>query len=198
MFSLLVRRTHMYLALFFVPWMLMYSLAAVVGNHGDFFQEHYGGNMWEWETETDEVYTAEFPAEAGPPEIAEQILAHLSLEGTHTVNKRADDGQLLIRRLDPVMPRQITYTPADNTLVVKRQVFRVPVFLTQLHHRHGYQNDNAVNDLWAFAVDLAVFGMVFWVGSGLWMWWQLKATRRLGSVCLVVGVGLFGIFLFSI
>ena len=32
--SLLIRRIHMYLALFFVPWIAMYSLSTLFFNHG--------------------------------------------------------------------------------------------------------------------------------------------------------------------
>ena len=33
MFSLLLRRAHMYLALFLFPWMLMYALSTLAMNH---------------------------------------------------------------------------------------------------------------------------------------------------------------------
>ena len=55
-----------------------------------------------------------------------------------------------------------------------------------------------MDDAWAISVDIAVAGMIFWVLSGLWLWWELKATRRVGLVCIVGGLGLFGFFLVSI
>jgi len=47
-------------------------------------------------------------------------------------------------------------------------------------------------------VDLVIVAMVFWVFSGLWMWWELKATRTLGAVLMFAGAGLFAMFLFTI
>ena len=35
--STIVRRTHMFLALFFFPWVLMYALSTLVMNHRAFF-----------------------------------------------------------------------------------------------------------------------------------------------------------------
>ena len=39
---------------------------------------------------------------------------------------------------------------------------------------------------WAVIVDLMAGVMCFWGVSGLLMWWQLKATRKLGTVILVL------------
>ena len=40
-----------------------------------------------------------------------------------------------------------------------------------------------------------VAGVIFWALSGLWMWWELKVTRRLGALALAGGVALFAFFL---
>jgi hypothetical protein len=39
--------------------------------------------------------------------------------------------------------------------------------------------------------------MVFWVASGLWMWWEMKVTRRLGLTALAGGVGVFALYLLT-
>ena len=38
MLSRIIRQTHMYLALFFMPWMLMYALSTMLMNHGPVFR----------------------------------------------------------------------------------------------------------------------------------------------------------------
>ena len=55
-----------------------------------------------------------------------------------------------------------------------------------------------VDDGWAVSVDLVIGAMLFWVASGLWLWWELKATRRLGALAFGGGLGLFGLFLLTI
>ena len=39
--SLIIRRIHLYLALFLTPWMLMYAISTVVMNHRGFFKDYY-------------------------------------------------------------------------------------------------------------------------------------------------------------
>ena len=60
MFSKIVRRTHMYLALFLVPWVLMYALSTSAMNHRHFFQEYYGEKGAPFHTEREMVYDGIF------------------------------------------------------------------------------------------------------------------------------------------
>ena len=197
MFSKVVRRTHMYLALFLVPWMLMYALSTMTMNHRAFFKAHYGEDLVQFETEREETYTGIFPENAGRKQIAEQILSDLDLEGPYGLRGRLDR-RLTITRNDPITPRRITYTPETGQLRIEKLIFRTPVFLEQMHRRRGYQHEYALADVWAFSVDLAIVAMLFWVASGLWMWWEMKVTRRWGTVSIAGGLLLFGFFLFTI
>ena len=43
----------------------------------------------------------------------------------------------------------------------------------------------------AVSVDAVIVAMVFWALSGLWMWWEMRATRLWGAACAVTGVGYF-------
>ncbi len=61
-------------------------------------------------------------------------------------------------------------------------------FLLQLHMAHGYPKEKTVRWYWAIAVDLMFVTMVFWALSGLLMWWQIRRTRVLGTVCIVVSL----------
>jgi hypothetical protein len=58
-------------------------------------------------------------------------------------------------------------------------------FLTRLHLLHGYPSETNARWFWAIIVDLMAFVMLFWGFSGLLMWWQIKATRRIGFVVLL-------------
>ena len=59
-------------------------------------------------------------------------------------------------------------------------------YLLRLHMAHGYPVQQNVRWYWAIAVDAMFATMVFWGLSGVLMWWQIKRTRRLGALCLVV------------
>jgi len=192
MFSKVIRRTHMYLALFLSPWMLMYGLSTMVMNHRHSFRA-----TPQYEKEREQAYEASFPADARPRDVGQHILRDLNMEGSFGV-QGPRDGRLTIVRQDPITPRRIIYTPAEGKVVIEKLIFRTPIFLEQLHRRRGFQQPYLLEDVWAFAVDLVIVAMVFWVLSGLWMWWEMRVTRGWGAFFALLGAGLFVFFLVSI
>jgi hypothetical protein len=192
--SLLIRRAHMYLALFLTPWVLMYALSTAAMNHRTFFHPP-GSPAQTFDTEQTTSYSRTFPAEAKPADKARQILTDLNLEGAHSVNSSAGGQRLTILRQDPVAPRRLIFTPADGKLVIEKQRFAMPSFLERMHRRRGYQHDYAAEDAWAASVDLVIVAILFWSLSGVWMCWEMKRTRRWGAVCGLAGCGLFAFFL---
>ncbi len=77
-------------------------------------------------------------------------------------------------------------------------IFRSNAFLERFHRRRGFATGYGLDTAWAVAVDLAIVAMVFWVLSGLWMWWEMKATWRLGTAAVAAGAGPFAFFLVMI
>jgi hypothetical protein len=192
--SLLLRRSHMYLALFLTPWMAMYALSTLVFNHFERVAQHYGGEIERYEKEKELAYSKAFPPGTSPRTMAEEILRDLNLSGTLRVEQHPEN-RMVILRLDPVAPRKITYFQTEKRLLVEKQVFRTPVFLTALHSRLGYGSKHKINDAWAFGVDLSIFATFLWVLSGFWLWWESKAARRWGVFFAAAGICLFGAFL---
>jgi hypothetical protein len=191
MFSKLIRRTHMYLALFLAPWMLAYALSTIVMSHALTAPATFS-------LERTRQYDASFPAGTPPRAIAEQILQDVNLEGAFGVQGPNPAGVITINRQDLLAPRRITYDPAAGRLRIERAEFRVSTFLNRFHHRRGYQQPFAADTLFAASVDAVIVGMVFWALSGLWMWWEMRATRFWGAACALAGAGLFAVFLATI
>jgi hypothetical protein len=187
----------MYLALFFAPWMLMYSLSTIAMNHRAFFEDVYAGEN-SWEREQQQTYPGTFPDDADPKMEARQVLSHLHLDGSFGARKAPGGKSYTIVRQDPIVPRRITYSTTDHSLVVERQIFRTPVFLERMHRLRGYESEFVLNDIWGLSVDLIIVAMVLWVLSGLWMWWELKVTRIVGALFFLAGTGIFVFFLSSI
>ncbi len=69
MFSKIIRRTHMYLALFLTPWMLMYALSTMAMNHRGFFKKLYGTSPAPYEAEKEQIYARRFPSASKPAEV---------------------------------------------------------------------------------------------------------------------------------
>ena len=183
----------MYLALFLSPWMLMYALSTMAMNHRALFT----GTPTVIGKERELPYDAVFPEKARLRRISTQILGSLGLDGAHAVSRR-EDGAIVITRADLITPRRITYIPAEHRLVIEKAAYRTSALLERFHRRRGYGTGYKIDTLWAASVDLAIATMVFWVLSGLWMWWEMRVTRGLGTWALLGGVGLFTLFLLTL
>jgi len=194
MFSKILRRTHMYLALFMAPWVLVYAFSTFVMNHRDWFRGHNAPPP-KFETERDFTYDGSFPEGAQPKEVGLQLLQSLQMEGAFQANRRPRDGMIVVNRMEPIRPVRLTYNPATKNVLVERQVFAGTPFLERMHRRGGFQHDFLLEDLWAFSVDLFIVTILFWAASGLWLWWEMKLTRKLGALFLAAGFGLFAFFL---
>lgn len=60
-------------------------------------------------------------------------------------------------------------------------------FFLRLHTLHGYNGGIGPRWVWALLVDLVSITMLYWVASGLWMWWQMRSARKLGAILLLSG-----------
>jgi hypothetical protein len=184
----------MFLALFFFPWVLMYALSTLAMNHRAVFAERYGEGPVPFDREQEIRYDGTFPEHAELGTISRQLLAGVGLDGAHSVSRR-DDGTIVITRHDLLTPRRVTYSPGNGTLLIDRMQRRPNALLERFHRRRGYATGYALDTAWAVSVDLAIVAMLFWVASGLWMWWEMGATRRVGAGALAAGIGLFATFL---
>jgi hypothetical protein len=181
----------MYLALFLTPWMVGYALSTIVMNH----------NLTGPQTfvkEREQRYSIALDPAVPPREAAEYILADLHLEGAFGVQGPRPDGTLVINRQDLLSPRRITYSPATKTLVVERVRPTSGQLLNRFHHRRGYQQPYAADRAMAWSIDLVIVAMVFWALSGLWMWWEMRATRSWGFAAALFGIGAFALLALTI
>lgn len=192
MVSKLIRRSHMYLALFLTPWMLMYALSTIAMQHRSWFAGE--GEPLEYSVNSTTTYDGDFAPDVDVDQMAEQLLAHMRMDGLFRA-RRLDDGKLEVVRFNPLQNQRLTLNPADKNLVVETASMRPARALENLHRARGFQTGMAVRTAWAVVVDAVIVAIVFWCFSGLWLWWQLKTTRRIGAICALSGLGVFALFL---
>jgi len=192
--SLLIRRVHMFTALFLSPWMLMYALSTLVMTHREYVLSFYPSKSPAMVTERELDYTRSFPTNMTLEEIGLQVLQDLGLDGTHSVSGGRNGRPLVINRQNALSTRRVTLDATAQKVLIQREEFRAATFLDRLHRRRGYNHPYALEDTWGFSVDVAVVIMVFWSLSGVWLWWEIKAVRLWGSLALGAGLGLFAIF----
>jgi hypothetical protein len=179
----------MYLALFLAPWVVMYAVTTMGMN-----RRH--AQPLKFEPVRELTYDGALPEDARLA--ARQLLAALGLEGAHNVPPRRPDGTLVVQRQSIGAVYRVTYRPEDRHVLVEKGEVRGVNLMHSLHRRRGYQHPYLLDDLWAFSVDLFIAAAVLWALSGLWMWWELKATRGLGLLSLAAGAALFAFFLVTL
>ncbi len=195
MFSKVVRQTHMYLALLLTPWVLLYALSTLAMTHRDSFHPDFYSTPWEKVGE--QIFPAQFSADATPDFMGQEILETLHLDGNFRATLSKDKKTLTVVRNDPMAPRRITYTPADGHLLIEKQNFAVQPFLERMHRRRGFGGSFVADNAWAVSVDMVVVAMIFWILSGLWMWWELKITRATGLAVALSGMALFVVLILT-
>lgn len=193
--SKLIRRTHLFLALFLTPWVLMYALSTITMHHRALFTGEHRRVDPGYELVREEAYSPSFAPGEAAQVAARKILQDLDLDGAFFVRGNLEAGTLTVFRERPVGSYRITYEAGPGRLRVERQRFEAAYFLEMLHRRRGYGQPFLRNDLWAFVVDAVIVSILLWVLTGLWMWWEMARTRWLGALVLGAGVALFVLFL---
>ena len=196
--SKLIRRTHMYLALFLTPWLIVYALSGLVLNHARLFLQPNGQLALPFEKVEERDYKAAFSADADARMIGEQVLVDLGLSGTFNTQGGPQQPKLVILRHSAFALHRITWFRNESRLLIEKQQFNTPTFLNRTHFRHGYEQPFVASKVWAVIVDLVVVALLFWVLSGIWMWWEIKPARLWGGVFALIGLGVFGILLATI
>jgi len=79
----------------------------------------------------------------------------------------------------------VTGRPADAATAAELSTRR---FLLRMHTSHGYPSTFNAKWVWAVIVDAMSLVMVFWGITGVVMWWQIKRTRRLGTVVMALSL----------
>lgn len=193
--SLILRRIHLYLALFLAPWVLMYAFSTFVMNHRTLFHGPEPVAPPRFEVERELTYPGEMAEGATARQIAQQLLATLELDGRHVVDRSSTSLKVVVNRQHPASPRRITYNASDKRVVIEKMVFSGPGFLERMHRRRGFQPGYVLENLWAASVDLTIAGLFLLAFSGIWMWWTIRAARSWGALALGAGFALFGLFL---
>jgi hypothetical protein len=188
------RRTHLYAALFFLPWFFVYGISSAVFNHPKWFDT---GSM-QWKPLFDREYSAE-PSSASTDlrALGGRILLDNGLDGQFMVRRTAG-GMVEINQNRFLSNRQITYNPESHHLTARQSVVHWQMVLTRLHTRGGFEAPGFLQHLWSVIVDVIQAAMLVWIASGLYMWWHLKRFRKWGLLALGAGMVLFTAFLLGL
>jgi hypothetical protein len=192
------RRTHLYLAMFLMPWFRLYGVSSVVFNHLPYFRALYDDGVPAWTVRFEREYHAPpIPANADLRAVAAKILKDNGVGGEFYVF-RTKTGAVNITQAYFLSHARITYWPDQHDRVrAEDRRFRWDQVLIGMHAREGLKAMlGFFRQVWRIVgVDLVVLAMLVWVASGIHMWWHIPQVRFWGWIALGAGATSFLIFL---
>jgi hypothetical protein len=182
-FDKINRRTHLYLGLFLVPWLLMYGVSSFIIIHESWFR---ADKEPAWEPLFEKEYRRPSSKDEDLRPTAQAILKDCNLEGAFWTDK-PDADTLRIDRFSFWGSTRLTFSIKAEKLKAERQRMRPNQAVVRMHFRGGYEQPTFWDKFWGFLVDLACIGIIVWVASGLLMWWRLPRLRAWGAVAVAAG-----------
>ncbi len=188
-FDRINRRTHLYLGLCLIPWVVMYGASSFVISHRTWFQSD---QQPAWGLVFEREYHHPINDQKEPREVAGEILKDIGMEGAFWTQRPKPD-ELRIDRFGFWGSTRLTYNVKDHKLRAERQRMPWDQALLRMHFRGGFAQSSFWDNFWAVIVDLACIGILLWIASGIFIWWRLARTRLWGA--LAVGGGILSFLL---
>ena len=188
------RRTHLYLGLFLVPWILMYGASSFIISHRSWFQSNEPPR---WDLLFEREYRHAIDDQKPLRAVAAEILRDLNMEGAFWTQRPTPD-ELRIDRFGFWGSTRLTYLVKEHKLKAEHQRMAWDQALPRMHFRGGFAQSRFWDTFWAVTVDLACLGILLWIASGLIMWWRLAPVRVWGAVALGGGLLSFLLLIWSL
>jgi hypothetical protein len=182
-FDKINRRTHLYLGLLLMPWLLMYGVSSFIIIHQSWFRPAKPPG---WDPLFERDYHRPVPDQGNLRPVAQDILKDCGLEGAFWTNKPKPD-TLQIDRFSFWGSTRLTYSVKEQKLKAELQRMPVHQAIVRMHFRGGYGQPTFWDKFWGLLVDLACAGIIVWTASGLLMWWRLPRLRAWGSIAIAGG-----------
>jgi hypothetical protein len=193
-FDKINRRTHLYLGLCLLPWLLMYGVSSFIIIHQPWFR---ADKERAWEILFAKEYHHPVNAQENLRETAGEILKDCNLEGAFWANQ-PDTNTLQIDRFSFWDSIRLTYSIKDQKLTAERQRMRPSQAVVRMHFRGGFGQPTVRDKFWGLLVDLACVSIVVWTVSGLIMWWRLPGLRAWGAIAAGGGALSFLLLIWSL
>jgi hypothetical protein len=184
-----VRRAHLYMGLFLLPWVVMFGVSSIPLNHAT------SQTPVTWTQVAEHRFKAPLPAPgANLRPLGRDMMNAAGVSGGYFVN-RANPRQVNVNHPHFITPVRIIYYADRGTLTVEHRDFSPRQFLTGLHFRGGYDMGGFWDSVWALLVDVVSVGLILWILTGIYMWWNLPSTRAWGWLALGLGAVSFAVII---
>ena len=180
-------KLHIYVGLFSLLFLWLFAVSGVIMNH----PLRFGGPP----TRSEFEQSVELPEQQGDQATAEALLGQLGISGEIIFMVPKKD-HLTFRVNRPNRRMVVDVDLQSRRALVKTAIPSMAGVLLALHTNTGVRTiwnepephrDWVMTKIWSFCMDAICAGLIFLVLSSLYMWYQLKQKRLLGSIVLSLG-----------
>jgi hypothetical protein len=189
-----IRDLHLYLGLFISPFVLLFAASVFYLNHGKLVPVPAAPELFR-DLHLPEGFEKVQGREA--VERARVILPQIGVEGEiGFLRYVAKDRHLIFPVAKAGGEATVDVDLGARTATVTRRKMRLWESISYLHKMPGPHNVNIRGNwigtrIWKTFADATIYLLLFISISGLYMWWAIKAERRIGSALLTAGVVTF-------
>src|SRR5678816_3686958 len=133
-FDKINRRSHLYLGLFLMPWLLMYGVSSFIVIHHSWFEAK---KETEWKPLFQKEYSRPVSDQANLRAVAQEILKDLQMEGAFWADK-PNANTIHIDRYSFWGSTRLTYSINEQQIKAEHQSMRPSQVITRMHFRGGY------------------------------------------------------------
>ena len=172
----LIRKLHLAVGLFVVPWALMYAISGFQMAHPDWLPVSHTTRQWE----------STLTAPSDDPKALARELREQSGSSGELRSVEVGDEQTSFRLRRPGTETDVEVDRATGKARIREQVADGLGFMSRMHHVAGWNRHVPTGLLGLFLV-LVCLAMVFLGASGIYLWYKLVAERTTGWIVLGVG-----------
>jgi hypothetical protein len=182
-----VRNIHLYFGLFISPFVLIFSISALVLNHTDFINKTNPiKNLPDIKTRIDKI-----PYDTTDLQTAKGIIKKLGIKGEIDYVSQ-NDNQISFPVILPGLTTKIKINKQTKEVLITRKEegsLRATNFLHKMPGPHNVKlrGNSLFMQNWKIVADLVVYILLFLSASGIFLWYFLKAERKLGWVAIIFG-----------
>lgn len=193
-----VRTVHLYIGLFISPLVLIFGISVLVLNHAGFINSRNPViNLPAVKTRLDKI-----PYDSTDLQTAKAIIQKLEIAGEIDYVAK-NDSQIYFPVLLPGLSTKITINKQTNEVAITRKregTLRATNFLHKMPGPHNMKirGNSLFMKNWRILADMVVYLLLFLSATGVFLWYFLKAERKLGWVALILGGISFTVLLFLI
>jgi hypothetical protein len=183
-----IRNTHLLLASFSLPFLIMYGVSAVQMSHSTWFP---------MQPEVHDRQLALTPDQTDARAIARDVMERDGTVRGEVTNIQTSGSAVNLRIVVPGTVHDVKYDRRSGTAQVRTSVAGVMGMLNRLHHWAGFWHEPAAMKVWAAAVAVVSAALLLLGLSGLYMWFTRRPERRIGLALLAVNI-VFAVIILSL